>query len=214
MKKIVGFITIMLSILLVGCSTNSASNSTQSKSNSSKVLKNEIKVSADGAIKLYQKTYPKTSITSLELEKSYRGPVYKIEGIDEQKEYQLNINARNKKISQNSQEELDEEDQDDASRKAETLDVDNLISIKKAAQIAEKKVGGGTSTEFSLDKDLGKTYWEVTVKKDGNEHNVKINSQTGKVLEVESEDDQPGVSDAFFVELPKDITNKSYKSGG
>ncbi|WP_334332307.1 PepSY domain-containing protein [Companilactobacillus sp. HBUAS59544] len=188
MKKIMGFITIMLSILLVGCSTNSTSSSTQSKSNSSKVLKNQIKVSANDAIKLYQKTYPKTSVTSLELEKSYRGPVYKIEGIDEQKEYQLNINARNKKILQNSQEELDEDDQDDASRKSETLDVDDLISIKKAAKIAEDKIGGGVSTEFSLDKDLGKTYWEVTVKKNSTEKSVKINAQTGKILEVENDD--------------------------
>lgn len=186
-KRVIGFgVAIFISILLGGCS-NKANNAESSSVKSSKTLISKTKVSANDAIKVYQKTYPDTSVTSLELEKSLRGPVYKVEGIDDQKEYQVNINAKNKKILQNSQEELDEDDQNESDRKADTLDLSNLISVKKAARIAEKKVKGGKSTEFSLDKDLGTTYWDVTVKKGSQEKNIKINANNGKVLQVEND---------------------------
>jgi Predicted membrane protein len=178
-------VAIFMFVLLVGCSTNNTKNASD-KLSSSKVLKNTIKVSADDAIKVYQKKYPKTDITSLELEKSFRGPVYKVEGIDELREYQVTINAKNKKIIQNSEEELDEEDQNETTRKNESLDLDKLISVKKAASIAEN-AAKGDSTEFNLEKDLGTTYWEVKVKNGSQEKEVKIDAQSGKVLKVESD---------------------------
>lgn len=178
-------VAIFMFVLLVGCSTNNTKNASD-KVSSSKVLKNTIKVSADDAIKIYQKKYPKTDITSLELEKSFRGPVYKVEGIDELREYQVTINAKNKKIIQNSEEELDEEDQNEITRKNESLDLDKLISVKKAASIAEN-AAKGDSIEFNLEKDLGTTYWEVKVKNGSQEKEVKIDAQSGKVLKVESD---------------------------
>lgn len=178
-------VAIFMFVLLVGCSTNGA-DSASNKTKSEKVLKNTIKVSANDAINIYQKKYPKTDITSLELEKSFRGPVYKVEGIDELREYQVTINAKNKKIIQNFEEELDEEDQNETTRKNESLDLNKLISVKKAATIAEN-AAKGDSTEFNLEKDLGTTYWEVKVKNGSHEKEVKINAQSGKVLKVEND---------------------------
>ena len=62
------------------------------------------------------------------------------------------------------------------------------MSIEKAAEIAVQQVGGGTATDWDLDKDLGITFWEVTVENNQQETTVKMNAQTGEILETEVDD--------------------------
>ncbi|WP_162000309.1 PepSY domain-containing protein [Companilactobacillus halodurans] len=90
---------LLLSVtILGGCSSNQASSNQTQTTTKSESLVDSTKVSLKSAISLYQKTYPDSDITSIELDKTVGKPVYEIEGVDDNKEYKLSINAKNKKI--------------------------------------------------------------------------------------------------------------------
>ena len=185
-----GIVLLLMTGVIVGCSNGSNSSDNNSATNSELVEKT--KVSVNEAIKVYQKNFPKADIVSIELEKHLGKPVYTIEGADKTTEYQLNINAINKKIKQKSEEPLDEEDRSEA--KTEKLNLKKIISLKKAAQIAQKAAQiaqkaakGGKATEFKLEQDLGVTFWEVKVVNGNSETEVQIHAQKGKVLKTEKD---------------------------
>lgn len=194
MKKIIIFgLTIGFLGILAGCrsnSTDSANSSTsQTTSSQSKTSSEEsFKVSVDEAIKAYQDAYPDSDITSLELESSLGKYVYKIEGVDDEKEYEMTVNADTKDVSKEKEETLDAEDKGGVKRKEDKLDLDKLLSVEKVSDLAIAHVGSGKATEWSLDKDLGTTYWEVKVKDGQKETKVKVDAQSGKILESETDD--------------------------
>ncbi len=82
----------------------STSSSSQTKSSSEASTQSDIKVSAARAIELFQDKYPDTAITSLELDSDWGSYFYKIEGVDDQKEYEARIDAQNEKWRQRIQE--------------------------------------------------------------------------------------------------------------
>lgn len=63
------------------------------------------------------------------------------------------------------------------------------ISEKKARSIALAKAPGASITKFELDNDDGKTVYEIELRKDMYEYEVKIDANTGKVLEFETDID-------------------------
>lgn len=148
----------------------------------------EIKVSAQKAIELFQKEYPNAAITSLELDSSWGSFFYKIDGVDDQNEYEMKINAANEEIQKQNPERLDQDEQNGQKKQEDALDTSKLLSIEEAAKIAEKQAGGGTATDWDLSKELGTTYWEVKVKNGNKSTQVKLNSQTGEVLATENDD--------------------------
>ncbi|OJG44360.1 hypothetical protein RV04_GL000554 [Enterococcus hermanniensis] len=173
-----------------GPSLNSSSAASQSKTMNSQTMSSgtERKVSVDEAAKLFKDNYPETDITSLDLEKSLGKYVYKIEGVDDTKEYELQIDSESKKVSKKSEETLDSDEQNGVKRKEDKLDLNDLLTIDEVSKIAVKEVGSGEATEWSLDKDLAITYWEVKVKDGQKEAEVKINAQSGKVLATDLDD--------------------------
>ncbi|MGG5338869.1 hypothetical protein IGJ48_001564 [Enterococcus pernyi] len=173
-------------------STNKSEDSSISAgstdSSSSQTANPDIQVSADRAIELFQKKYPDAAITSLELDSDWGSYFYKIEGVDDQNEYSVKINAMDEKLEAENPEQLDRDEQNGKKKSEDGLDVSNLISIEEAGKIAVEKVGAGTATDWDLDKELGTTYWDVKVKNGNQTTNVKINSQTGEVLSSEIDD--------------------------
>lgn len=173
-------------------STNKSEDSSISAgstdSSSSQTANPDIQVSADRAIELFQKKYPDAAITSLELDSDWGSYFYKIEGVDDQNEYSVKINAMDEKLEAENPEQLDRDEQNGKKKSEDGLDVSNLISIEEAGKIAVEKVGAGTTTDWDLDKELGTTYWDVKVKNGNQTTNVKINSQTGEVLSSEIDD--------------------------
>lgn len=167
--------------LATGCSVGNTTNGSSEKVSTTKSLKNQAKITVRDATDIYQQTFPETDIISVELKKTLGKPIYTIEGADSTTEYQLDINAINKKIKQKSEEPLDEDDINEA--KTKKIDFDQVISLKKAAQIAENKVENGQSTEFKLEKEHEITTWEVKVK----DTEVTINAKTGKVIKTEDD---------------------------
>ncbi|MDU7055760.1 MAG: PepSY domain-containing protein [Enterococcus hirae] len=210
MKTNVIFCGLFSLLLLAGCKSNQAtpestpapattSTSTGQQTTSSTEASNqtmnsgtnatkEIKVSAQKAIELFQKEYPNAAITSLELDSSWGSFFYKIDGVDDQNEYEMKINAANEEIQKQNPERLDQDEQNGQKKQEDALDTSKLLSIEEAAKIAEKQAGGGTATDWDLSKELGTTYWEVKVKNGNKSTQVKLNSQTGEVLATENDD--------------------------
>lgn len=58
---------------------------------------------------------------------------------------------------------------------------DKLISYEKARDIAAKEVGG-YAEDVDFEYELGRAVFEVDVRKENQEYNVKIDAKTGKVL--------------------------------
>jgi uncharacterized membrane protein YkoI len=172
----------------ISSSSTSKQTSQTSKSQSSSQKNTNFKVSVEDAIKEYQKEYPDSDITSIDLETSFGNYFYKIEGVDDNKEYEVRVDADTKKVSKEREEELDMEDKEGVKRKEDKLNIENLLSIEKVSEIATENVGSGKATDWSLDKDMGTTYWEVKVIDGQKETEVKINAQSGDVLETETDD--------------------------
>ncbi|MGA5590879.1 PepSY domain-containing protein [Enterococcus mundtii] len=169
-------------------SEDSSTSAGSTDSSSSQTATPDIQVSADRAIELFLKKYPDAAITSLELDSDWGSYFYKIEGVDDQNEYSVKINAMDEKLEAENPEQLDRDEQNGQKKSEDGLDVSNLISIEEAGKIAVEKVGAGTATDWDLDKELGTTYWDVKVKNGNQTTNVKINSQTGEVLSSEIDD--------------------------
>ncbi|MDT2522480.1 PepSY domain-containing protein [Enterococcus raffinosus] len=170
-----------------GSSTTSQKTSQTSKKQTSSEQNTNFQVSVEDAIKEYQKEYPDSDITSIDLETSFGRYLYKVEGVDDNKEYEVRVDADTKEISKEREEELDMEDKDGVKRKEDKLDLANLLSVVKVSDIAIKHVGSGKATDWSLDKDMGTTYWEVKVMDGHKETEVKIDAQSGDILETETD---------------------------
>ncbi|MDT2758203.1 PepSY domain-containing protein [Enterococcus xiangfangensis] len=197
MKKIIvlGLSAALLAVL-ASCGSNpeysssSSSSSAQetSQTKASDTTDTDFKVSVDDAIEAYQEAYPDSEITSIDLETSLGKYLYKIEGVDDDKEYELRVDANTKAVSKEREENLDTEDQAGVKRTEDKLDLQDLLSIKQVSDIAEEHVGDGKATDWSLDKEDGTTYWEVKVTNGNEETEVKIDAKTGEVLETDVDD--------------------------
>lgn len=200
------FITLGLislsTLLFVGCANtdNGTSPSSVTSSNSSesreiekkdtpgKTEANTTNISLDEAIVIYQKEYPNTDITALSFDTSFNKWYYDIEGINDTTEFELQIDALTGEVSREKEHELDKDEMNPTYRENEKLNLDGLISIDEASQIALTAIGSGEATDFDLDKELNLTYWAVTVQDGNKEHEVKIDAQTKDILETELDD--------------------------
>ncbi|EOH97073.1 hypothetical protein UAY_02805 [Enterococcus moraviensis ATCC BAA-383] len=203
-KLIIG--TVCLGFILAGCTSNNKSLENNEKSqvssekldqsttndSNTKVTESaklsEIKVTVDEAIKAYEEAYPNTTITSLDLDTSFGSYYYEIQGVDDTTEYEVKINATDKKLTKEREETLDREDQNGVEKENEALDLKKLKSLEEVSKIAQESVGQGEAFEWSLDRELSITYWEVKVRSGNDEVSVKINAQTGEVVEKEIDD--------------------------
>lgn len=200
-------LALLLSLTLAGCSANNASksddqssqatSSSQSASSPSSSTSSQstttadvtkVKVSAATAIKRYQQVFPNSDITGISLEKQLGDYQYEVEGVDDSKEYSLNLNAKTATVTDKKSEALDTDEANGVERKAEALNLDHLISVSKAVQNARSKAKGQAATEISLEREAGQTYWDIQFENQGQETSVKVNAQSGKVLAVEQDD--------------------------
>lgn len=163
------------------------SDKTTKSKNDNKGIK-EVKVSVTDAIEVYQAKYPNTDITSIELESDFGKYRYQVEGVDDNTEYSLKVDATSKEVSKEKTEKLDRDEQNGVKRKEEKLDLAELKSLEEITEIAEKEAGAGTAIEWNMDSDLGVTFWEVKVKDGHHEVDVKVNAKTGEFLSKEVED--------------------------
>ncbi|OJG92121.1 hypothetical protein RV15_GL003506 [Enterococcus silesiacus] len=206
MNKKMIITTVCLGVILAGCTSNNKSLESNEKSQAGsetlsqsttnessikttdKANLSEIKVTVEEAIKAYEEAYPNTAITSLDLDTSFGSYYYEIQGVDDSKEYEVKINAATAKLTKEREETLDREEQNGVEKENKALDLKGLKSLEEASKIAQESAGQGEAVEWSLDRELSITYWEVKVRSGNDEISIKIDAQTGEVIEKEIED--------------------------
>lgn len=165
MKKATLLISsVILLSMMAGCGKTEDNTMKQTSSETSQITStSSIKgedvslkdiISVDEAIDIYTKAYPDTDITDLTLELSFGKYFYHIDGIDDDSEYEVTINGETKELSDEKTEKLDRDEQNGTKRQEEKLDLEHIISIDKASEIAVKQAGFGEATEWSLDREF------------------------------------------------------------
>lgn len=167
-------------------STDSSSSSVPATTGSTNNSE-DFAISLSDAIGVYKEQYPDTDITGIDISDKFGTYYYEITGVDDHTEYEVDINVTNGEFRPDREEALDSDERDGVKRRQEKLDLDNLLPLSEINAIALREADG-TIEEWSLEKELSKTYWEVSLRKDSQEITVSIDAQSGNVLETEVDD--------------------------
>lgn len=169
-------------------STIETSSSVQQEATTTSEKTSAVAVSLEKVTTAFEKKYPEAKITSLQLDTDFGRYFYEIEGVDQQKEYQVEVNAETGEFTKEKVETLDADEQNGVKMQEEALDLTNIISREQATTLAEKAAKVGQATDWKLEKELGITYWEVKVKEGQQKIEVKIDAHSGKILTTERDD--------------------------
>lgn len=169
-------------------STSETSTSVQQEATTTSEKTSAVAVSLEKVTTAFEKKYPEAKITSLQLDTDFGRYFYEIEGVDQQKEYQVEVNAETGEFTKEKVETLDADEQNGVKMQEEALDLTNIISREQATTLAEKEAKVGQTTDWKLEKELGITYWEVKVKEGQQKIEVKIDAHSGKILTTERDD--------------------------
>jgi len=170
---------------------NSSNNPTNSNVNVEQgqnreiIVSGEIELSLQSAIDKYYEIYPNTTIAEITLEKSRGAYHYNIEGVDDNTEFEIRINAMTGEAQKMPENQLDRDERNGAKKANEALNLDGIKTISEISEIAIIRVGSGSAVEWSLDREHGVTYWTVDINANGAKHEVEINAQTNEILSVE-----------------------------
>ncbi|MEO2460528.1 PepSY domain-containing protein [Enterococcus faecalis] len=169
-------------------STIETSSSVQQEATTTSEKTSAVAVSLEKVTTAFEKKYPEAKITSLQLDTDFGRYFYEIEGVDQQKEYQVEVNAETGEFTKEKVETLDADEQNGVKMQEEALDLTNIISREQATTLAEKEAKVGQATDWKLEKELGITYWEVKVKEGQQKIEVKSDAHSGKILTTERDD--------------------------
>lgn len=169
-------------------STTETSSYVQQEATTTSEKTSAVAVSLEKVTTAFEKKYPEAKITSLQLDTDFGRYFYEIEGVDQQKEYQVEVNAETGEFTKEKVETLDADEQNGVKMQEEALDLTNIISREQATTLAEKEAKVGQATDWKLEKELGITYWEVKVKEGQQKIEVKIDTHSGKILTTERDD--------------------------
>lgn len=102
---------------------------------------------------------------------------YEIEILYNGYRYEIEMNAYTAEI-------LEMEREADDQAEEYLAEQEHLIGWIRAVEIAEEEIGGGTVVEFEYDRDDGE--YEMEIRYNGNEYDVKIDAYTGEILEFDN----------------------------
>lgn len=140
-------------------------------------------VSMKDAVDIFKESYPDAKIESIELDTDSSGRLhYDIDGFDETKEYDVEIDATTKEIIVN---EVERERTSD-----EAIDFSAIIDPAEAIEIASTKteVEGLSATGWSLEVENGKQTYTVEYERNNSDIDIKIDATNGEILEVDIDD--------------------------
>ena len=186
--------------VLVGCTTTTDNTTNRSSTTIMSTTTSDGNTSLDStenamttmswqdAVAVFQEKFPDTSITGISFDTSFGKWYYDIEGINDTTEFELRIDPATGETSREEQQTLDKDEQNAAYRESEALDLEGVISIEEASQIALDAVGSGEVTDLDLERELSVTYWKVTIEDGRKEFEVSIDARTKEVLTTERDD--------------------------
>ncbi|MGB5945299.1 PepSY domain-containing protein [Paenisporosarcina sp.] len=133
------------------------------------------------------------TVTEVELERKLSGSVYEVEIKKDGYEYDLDLDAvTGEVIKEDKSKDDDEAGLDDNSTKSDSSDV--AITHEAAIEIALKEAAG-TVTEIELERDNGRTYYEIELEEGNKEVDIEVDANSGAVLSVVKDDDDDSDDD-------------------
>lgn len=177
---------LLSSLLLASCGNGSSDSDSKSEnkkdttSDKQVISINKIKTSPDDAIKKAQETYNNQDLKGISYEKSNGEWAYKIEQQGDNKESEVIISDKNKKILNKEQENENSINNDEAFKYNEAIDYKD--AIKKGQKEFDGKI-----KEWALSKDDGKLVYDLDLKNDKEKHEITIDAKNGKVLNNEQD---------------------------
>ena len=147
--------------------------------NTSYSMQNKPAVSNSTIKKKALKQVKKGKIVSIKLKVDDGLQEYKVSLTKGKRQYTLVYNAKNAKLLEYKWKLVS----------SNAASSNKYIGEQKARKIALAKAPGATVTKFEFDHDDGIAVYEIEMKKDGYEYDVKIDAKTGEVIEFEKEFD-------------------------
>ncbi|ARM71693.1 hypothetical protein LMxysn_0058 [Listeria monocytogenes] len=157
---------------------NSSSDSLQNKS---------FDMSYQDAINAFKDKHSDAEISSVELEDYLGKYIYHIDGISDDKEYEMKFDAETKEVLKDKTENLDREDAGGIEKDNEKLNLDGIKTPKEAMDKAVSQQAGNV-TSWKIERELDTTYYEVTVRQDNQKYEIKLNAKTLDILQTERDD--------------------------
>lgn len=157
---------------------NKAVNVSEQKTNDAS--KHDSVISMEEAMEIAKGKYPGI-VTDIELDRDHNRVKYEMDVLTKDAQYDIHVDAKTGEIVKAQKENDDREDRANAKSAK--------ISINEAIKTAEKDVNGKV-VSVELDREDGRLVYEAeAVTKDGQEHEVTVDANTGKVVKVEADDD-------------------------
>ena len=147
-----------------------ATNTTEEAMGSQNAKQKEI-------VDAFKKEFPALDITGLEYS---NGMFYEVEAMNDTNEYTYRYDKSAKTFMKVNETTSDKEEHDE-----EKIDLATLKQVDEMAAIAQKEFPTGVLREWSVDKDHGEVIWEFDLSVNGQQVNVKISNDTGKITEID-----------------------------
>ena len=125
----------------------------------------------------FKKEFPALDITGLEYS---NGMFYEVEAMNDTNEYTYRYDKSAKTFMKVNETTSDKEEHDE-----EKIDLATLKQVDEMSAIAQKEFPTGVLREWSVDKDHGEVIWEFEMLVNGQQVNVKISNDTGKITEID-----------------------------
>jgi len=139
-------------------------------------------ITINDAIERFNEVFPDASMTGLKYDAQSMN--YEIDGIDDDSEYELIINVETQEEVSQETEALDQDDAGGVEREREAIDTEGLIEPNEAVQTAHDEIDGAMRS-WELERDDNRTYYEVKIEIDQDEHEVKVDAQSGDIIEID-----------------------------
>ena len=150
--------------------TTVATNTSEEAMGSQNAMQKEI-------VDAFKKEFPALDITGLEYS---NGMFYEVEAMNDTNEYTYRYDKSAKTFMKVNETTSDKEEHDE-----EKIDLATLKQVDEMAAIAQKEFPTGVLREWSVDKDHGEVIWEFDLSVNGQQVNVKISNDTGKITEID-----------------------------
>ncbi|MBC1512494.1 PepSY domain-containing protein [Listeria booriae] len=167
--------------------TDSNSNSNSNSSNATDLNNKKFSMSYTDAIEIFKNKHPEADVTSVELSQELGKYVYTIDGVDDNNEYEMKFDADTKAVLQDNNEKLDAEDANGNERANEKLDLSG-IKTPQEAMTAALKQQSGTVSEWTIEREMNQTYFEVKIINSNQTFDIKLDAKTLAVLSTEQDD--------------------------
>ncbi|PWA10345.1 hypothetical protein DCC39_11560 [Pueribacillus theae] len=140
----------------------------------------QAKISKEEAVKIVEKEYKGDNV-DVNFEYDDGKPEYEVKFNEGEERFEVEIDAETGKVLKKERKDYDD---DSANEKPPHT----KITMDKAAEIALNEVAGDIK-EAELDHDNGKWVYELEIQTKDGEVNIDIDAMTGKILEIDHDDD-------------------------